>query len=70
MSNNKPWRQTNHFRVGKTKTVVSAKARTLFEAVDTLRHVCARRRLFYLPDYREQSDSRPATLPNRKGVMR
>jgi hypothetical protein len=62
--------QTYHFRVAKTKTVVSAKARTLFEAVDTLRHVCARRRLVYLPDYTEQAGSRPTTLLDRKGMMR
>jgi hypothetical protein len=69
--NNKTRRwKTYHFRVGKSKTLVSAKARTVFEAVDTLRYVCARRRLVYLPVYEEKPDSRPATLSNKTGVMR
>ena len=62
--------QTYHFRVGKTQMIVSAKTRSVLEAVHALRYLCATRRLVYLPDYKEKPASRPATFSNRKGEMR
>jgi hypothetical protein len=62
--------QTYHFRVGKTQMIVSAKTRSVLEAVHTLRYHCATRPLVYMPDYKAKPASRPTRLSNRKGVMR
>jgi hypothetical protein len=70
MSNKKQNWKTFHFRLGKTQMVVSAKTRSILEAVRTLRYSCAQNPLVYLPDYNEKANSRSARLQNRKGVKR